>query len=82
MSKDYKDVIEMGICTKESALAAHIGCNFYPPHPPYVKVSMLKGFKQYWKGEIDIEELADKCYLRSVDGLYQYFGEFLEMEDE
>ena len=41
----------------------------------------LGGFKKYWNGEIDLEELQKACYLRDMDGLYRYFGGFLNEED-
>ena len=82
MSKDVGTLIEMGIVNRIQALEWHIGCNFFPPHPQYVKESMINGFKKYWAGEINEEKLQEACYLRDLDGLYRYFGEFMEMEDE
>lgn len=82
MSKDTGTLIEVGILNKIQALQWHISSNFYPPHPRYVQDSMIEGFKQYWAGEIDLRQLQKKCYLRDLDGLYRYFGEFMEMENE
>jgi len=48
--------------TREGALEAHISMNFFPPHPGYVKKSIVEGFKKYWAGEIGLEELAKACY--------------------
>ena len=81
MSKDFGTLVEMGICNREQALGAHIDCNFYPPHPQYVKKSMIIGFTKYWNGEINLGGLQEACYLRDVDGLYRYFYEFLDLEE-
>ena len=71
-------------CTKEQGLSMHIQTNFYPPHPSYVVKSMKEGFNKYWNGEIDLTELQKFCYLRDLDGLYKYFGGFLndDVNDE
>ena len=81
MSKDVGTLIEMGIVNRIQALEWHIQYNFFPPHPQYVKDSMIEGFKQYWAGEIDEEQLQKKCYLKDMDGLYRYFDEFMGMEN-
>ena len=70
------------VAKKEVALEMHITGNFYPPHPDYVKQSMREGFKQYWAGEIGLDELREACYLHDLDGLYRYFGSFLNEEDQ
>ena len=62
-------------------LEMHIATNFFPPHPFYVRKSILEGFKAYWKDEIDLKELADKCYLRDIEGLYKYFSSFLNKDN-
>lgn len=82
MSKDVGTLIEMGILNRVQALEWHISSNFFPPHPKYVKDSMVDGFKKYWAGEINEEQLKDKCYLRDLSGLYRYFGEFMDMKEE
>ena len=82
MSKDVGALIEMGLITRIRALEWHIDYNFMPAHPQDVKDSMMSGFKKYWAGKIDEEELAKACCLKNVGGLYQYFNEFMEMNDE
>ena len=62
---------------REEGLRFHIETNFFPPFPGYVKDNILEGFQSYWAGEIDIEGLRDKCYLRDTEGLYRYFSCFL-----
>ncbi|MBC8428192.1 MAG: hypothetical protein H8D94_01840 [Candidatus Pelagibacter sp.] len=64
-----------------AGLEMHLKTQFFPPHPQYVIEETLEAFEQYWKGEIDEVELADKCYLRSVDGLYRYYWMFLDDEE-
>ena len=66
---------------RKIGLEVHINSNFYPPHPTYVKESMIEGFESYWDGEIGLEELTEKCYLRDISGLYRYFEFFLNEED-
>ena len=68
--------------SREIGLQAHIQGNFYPPHPAYVQKSMIEGFRKYWAGKIGLEELREACYLRDMNGLYRYFGEFLDEEIE
>ena len=68
--------------SREQALEFHITGRFYPPFPEYVKASMREGFRLYWAGEIDLEELKDYCYLRDISGLYKYFDCFLNEEDQ
>lgn len=75
------DASKRGLIKREIALKQHIGCNFYPPHPEYVVKSMLAGFRAYWKGDLGLEGLQEKCYLRTIDGLYKYFEFFLNEED-
>ena len=65
---------------RKIGLEVHINSNFYPPHPTYVKESMIEWFESYWDGEIGLEELTEKCYLRDISGLYRYFGSFLDEE--
>jgi len=83
MSKDFITLHEMGICSKERCLKVYCTSQsvFYPPHPDYVVKSMVAGFKKYWKGKIGLEELTEACYLRDLEGLYKYFGQFLNEED-
>ncbi len=83
MSKDFNTLHEMGICSKEQALKAYCTSQsvFYPPHPDYVVKSMVAGFKKYWKGKINLEKLTELCYLRDLEALYKYFGQFLNEED-
>jgi len=80
MTKDFMTLVEMGICTKEKALRAYVSSPsvFFPPHPTYVVESTVKGFKLYWQDKIDLDKLKDYCYLRSIDGLYRYYGQFLK----
>ena len=82
MTKDFMTLVDMGICDKKSALKGYCTSQsvFFPPHPQYVVESTVKGFKLYWKGDIGIDKLKDYCYLRSIDGLYKYYGQFLEEE--
>ena len=65
-------------CGNERGLELHLSSQFYPPHPKYVVESTIEGFKKYWNGEIDEYELIECCYLRDIDGLYRYYGMFLE----
>lgn len=83
MTKDFQTTIDMGICTREQALRMYVSSPsvFFPPHPGYVVESTVKGFKLYWAGKIGLEKLKDYCYLRSIDGLYRYYEEFLNSED-
>ena len=80
MSKDFMTLVDMGICNKEQALRSYVSSPsvFFPPHPSYVVESTVKGFKLYWEGKINIDKLKDYCYLRSVNGLYEYYGQFME----
>lgn len=82
MSKDFNTLVDMGICSRESALRAYCSSQsvFFPPHPGYVVDSMVKGFKKYWAGEYNLEQLAEACYLRNVEGLYRYFEQWLDAE--
>ena len=67
----------LGLSRKE-ALKIHIDTNFYPPHPTWVKKAIVKAFNEYWNGAIDDDsELAGRCYLRDVSGLYRYFSTFM-----
>ena len=82
MTKDFMALVDMGICDKGKTLKMYCTSQlvFFPPHPQYVVKSTVKGFKLYWKGEIGIDKLKDYCYLRDVDELYKYYGQFLEEE--
>ena len=80
MTKDFMTLVDMGICDKGSTLRGYCTSQFFPPHPQYVVESTVKGFKLYWKGDIGIDKLKDYCYLRSIEGLYKYYGQFLEEE--
>lgn len=82
MTKDFDTLVDMGILTKEGALRAYCSSPsvFFPPHPAYVVESTVKGFRLYWMGGIGLDKLAKYCYLRRVDYLYKYYGQFL-MED-
>ena len=73
-------LVDMGISTKEEALRAYVTSQsvFYPPHPSYVVESTVEGFKLYWNGKLTLEKLKDRCYLRTVEVLYRYYGQFLE----
>ena len=71
-----------GLWSREQALRGHIVGNFYPPHPAYVQSSMMEGFKKYWEGKINLDQLQKACYLRNKEGLYKYFGSFLNEEDQ
>lgn len=79
MTKDFMTLVDMGICDKESALRAYVSSSsvFFPPHPQFVVDSTVEAFKRYWAGKITIETLRKRCYLRSIDGLYKYYGQFL-----
>ena len=79
MTKDFQASIDMGICTKEKALRLYVTSQsvFFPPHPQYIVESTVEGFKKYWNGTISLEVLRQKCYLRNVNALYKYYGEFL-----
>ena len=70
----------LDVAKKEIALEAHIAGNFYPPLPAYVRASIRDGFKQYWAGELSIEDLQEKCYLKDLDALYRLFYDFLNDE--
>ena len=80
MTKDFSTLSNMGICSREEALRAYCSSPsvFFPPHPAYVVTSTVKGFKLYWAGKIGLEKLAKYCYLRSIDGLFKYYDQFLE----
>ena len=83
MTKDFDTLVDMGICSREEALRAYVSSPsvFFPPHPAYVVDSTVKGFKLYWAGKIGLEELAKYCYLRSVDGIFKYYWQFLDEEE-
>jgi len=83
MTKDFMTLVDMGISTKEEALRAYVSSPsvFYPPHPSYVVESTVKGFKLYWNGKIDLDKLREYCYLRTLEKLYKYYGQFLEEND-
>ena len=72
-------VEEMGILNMEDALWNYMGYKFFPPHPQYVKADTLEAFKDHWNGEQPInEEMAKRCWIRSVSGLWRYYGQFLK----
>ena len=71
----HDDILDL---SKEDALKIHLQSNFYPPHPSYVVESTIEGFNKYWKDEIELDKLAEACYLRNIDGLYQYYSTFLK----
>ena len=83
MTKDFETLVDMGICNKETALRIYVSSPsvFFPPHPKFVVDSTVEGFKLYWKGKISLDKLREYCYLRSVNGLYEYYGQFLEEVD-
>lgn len=65
--------------SREQALKTHLDINFYPKLPANVKESIIKAFSEYWDGKIeDDSELAERCCLRDVAGLYRYFSTFME----
>ena len=64
--------------SKIIGLEIHLKSNFFPPHPSYVIESTIEGFKKYWDGELTLEKLKEACYLRDMDGLYKYYGEWLD----
>ena len=74
------EVLDLGY-TKEEALGFHLGTRFYPPLPEGHKESIVLGFKKYWAGEIGLDKLTEMCYLRNIDGLYKYFGPFIDTMD-
>ena len=80
MTKDYDTLVDMGILTQEEALRAYVSSPsvFFPPHPGYVVESTVKGFKLYWEGKIDLDKLAEYCYVRDTSALYKYYGQFLK----
>lgn len=84
MTKDFMTLVDMGISTKEEALRAYVTSQsvFFPPHPGYVVESTIKGFKLYWNGDIDLDKLREYCYVRTIEALYKYYGQFLEEGDE
>lgn len=84
MTKDFMALVDMGISTKEEALRAYVTSQsvFFPPHPGYVVESTIKGFKLYWDGKIDLDKLCKYCYLKSTSGLYKYYGQFLDEDDQ
>ena len=64
--------------SREQALRAHLGINFYPPHPRQVVEDTVRAFKEHWAGGLDdLDELARRCHLRRADGLYRYYETFL-----
>ena len=63
---------------KVEGLRMHLVGNFYPPHPKYVVDSTIDGFEKYWNGDIELDELKDACYLKDIDGLFKYYGYFLD----
>jgi hypothetical protein len=83
MTKDFMTLVDMGICDKAEALRCYCSSSsvFFPPHPQFVVDSTVTGFKLYWQGKISLEKLREYCYLRSIDGLYKYYGQFLQEED-
>ena len=84
MTKDFMTLVDMGILTREEALRAYVTSQsvFFPPHPQYVVKSTVNGFKLYWAGKLTLDKLKDKCYLRTVEALYKYYGQFLTEEDK
>jgi len=81
MTKDFDTLVDMGICTKEKALEMYLKSQFFPPHPSYVVESTIEGFKKYWNKEIDLDKLCKFCYVRDLQALYKYYGQFLNEED-
>jgi len=68
---------------KVNGLDFHLRANFYPPHPDWVIRDIKTAFQEHWDGELDDHlELAERCHLRSVDGLYRYFDSFLNECEE
>lgn len=68
---------------REDGLSVHLRANFYPPLPENHKKVITEAFKEHWAGELeDHEELAQRCYLRDLQGLYRYFDSFLNERDD
>lgn len=64
--------------SKAEALRTHLAINFYPSLPRHVKEAIVNAFQAYWDGKIDDDsELASRCYLKDVSGLYRYFSTFI-----
>lgn len=78
----FAQMAEEGTISREVALSAHLAGNFFPPLPQYVKDSTVAAFKEHWAGEIEDDELRERCYLKSLDGLYRYHGCFMNQEEE
>lgn len=70
-----------GLLDNGMALSFALSSNFYPPLPQFVRDSITKAIPEYNNGEITIEELKEKCYLRTTDLVYKYFGPFLTAGD-
>ena len=83
MTKDFMTLVDMGICDREHALRSYCSSPsvFFPPHPSYVIESTVKGFKLYWAGKIDADKLKEYCYLKDINGLYKYYDQFMEVDD-
>ena len=70
------------ICDWETGLRAYLDCKFYPPLPDYVRCDITAALRGWNKGEItDLEELKDLCWLKSVDAVLRYLGEFINIPD-
>lgn len=69
---------------REAGLAFHLETAFYPPIHPKTKAIMTEVFKEYWDGDIAIEDLDGSLATRAgyVGGVGQYnFHMFLNDED-
>lgn len=76
------EVLEM-TGSKEQALIFHLDARFYPPLHPGHRAEIIQAFKEHWAGELDDhEELAERCFMKDVDVLYNRFDCFLNEYDE
>ena len=77
----WADCAERGMISRQTALSAHLQGNFYPPLPQKVQDDIVQAFDEYWKGELSIEDMPKRCWLRDLDAVYKYFYCFLDEED-
>ena len=54
------------------SLMMHLGANFYPPIPGFVKKIFVDAFNMYWAGMIDKEQLEKELSRVYTGGLYRY----------
>lgn len=72
-----QDTKIVGITPIESKLREHIIRVFRRCPPDHIIEDMVRGFKSYWKGQIDKIQLFRATKMKSYSHFLAYFGEYL-----